>query len=118
ADHVHARVETAALAAGEALGLLVAGEKEADLVEAPFDQLRIDAAAAFVDGEMRCPDRGGSVEVFLDGEEGIKCFILRDDGDVGFEVVVFGVEIDAIEINASAARFELSAEGFEEGAFA
>ena len=90
----------------------------ADLVEPEFDELRIDAAAALVDGEMRRPDRGGGVEIFLDGEERVKSLVLRDDSDVGLQIFVLGVEVDAVEIDATTARLELSAEGFEESTLA
>ncbi len=116
-DHVHAGIESAALSSTEALGVWVASEAVADLVESELDQLGVDAATAFDGGKVRGPDCSGGIEVFFDGEKWVEGFVLRDQGDVGAEVVVGVVEIDRIEVDASVARLELSAERFEQRAF-
>lgn len=115
ADHVHGGVEAASLSSGKGFGFVVAGEAVADFVEAEFDEFGIDAAAALANGEVGCAYGGGGVEVFFDGEEGIECLVLGDEGDVGGEVFVFGIEVDSVEVDATLAGFDLAAEGFEKG---
>ena len=120
-DHVQPRVEPLALATGEDFDLVVPGFLVPHFAQPQLGQLGVGPPFPIGIPEIRRPDRGRQIKVFLHREQGLDRFLVGNEGHVRHEpkpIPDRSVETDIVEQNLPAAGPEMSRQGPQQRALA